>query len=157
MLSVALLSLMSSTLALSGCGRSNEETKGTGETSNKSSFKVALVMSGPASDNGWNASALKGLNAVQKELNLPDTDVAHEESRTTDGQREESLRGYASQRYNVIFAHGHEYEALATKMEKEFPKTLFVVSSSNQVGLNTTPSLSNWKMVPTSKGCSPPG
>jgi len=151
-LPTALLILFACAIAMPGCGRSGDDSnansakssQGTNDVPGKatdatSDFKVALVMSGPASDNGWNAGALKGLEAVKKELNLSEANVAHEESRTTTGQQDESLRGYASQKYNIIFAHGHEYQDLALKMESEFPKTLFVVSSADKVGKNTAP------------------
>lgn len=154
--SFALFCTLALSLAVPGCGRSGEQnttpptptkagtSDATGNTTgnaptNAPDFKVALVMSGPASDNGWNASALKALDEVKKELNLSEANVAHEENRTTDGLRDESLQGYASQKYNIVFAHGHEYEAAALKIEAKFPKTLFVVSSSDKVGKNTAP------------------
>ncbi len=154
---LALLCTLALAIVVPGCGRSSEENTNT--TSNTTSnatkvrtphkiatgpvevanFKVALVTSGPTSDNGWNAGALKALDEVKKEMNLSESNVAHEENRTTDGQRDESLRGYASQKFNVIFCHGNEYEPIALKMESEFPKTLFVVSSSDKLGDNTAP------------------
>lgn len=139
--------------ALSGCGRSEPaatpdakpgDTKtaaaspGTTPTAG-SDFKVAVVMSGPISDNGWNAGAFKALQAVQKELNLSDANVAKAENAKTASDQTENLQSFASKKFNVVFGHGHEYEDLALKMEKDFPNTMFVISSGEKVGHNTMP------------------
>lgn len=126
-----------------GCGRKAETPPApepsAPNTSGTETFKVALVMSGPTSDNGWNASAYKALQAVQTELNLPKDNVAYVENAKTAGQQEENLRAYASKGYNIVFAHGSEYEDIALKLEKDFPKTLFVVSSGRKVSAHVTP------------------
>lgn len=137
-------------LALVGCGRSSEtETAPTPApaTGDKAAttggtggdFKVALVMSGPTSDNGWNAGALHALEEVRKELNLSPENSPYVENAKTAGEQEEHLRGFAQKGFNLIFAHGAEYEDMALKMEKDFPKTLFVISSGRKVGSNTMP------------------
>lgn len=143
---LALAAMLS--LALVGCGRSSETETATPPpapaTGDKAAttggdFKVALVMSGPTSDNGWNAGALHALEAVRKELNLSDENSPYVENAKTAGEQEEHLRGFAQKGFNLIFAHGAEYEDMALKMEKDFPKTLFVISSGRKVGSNTMP------------------
>ncbi len=148
---VALIGLM--LLPAFGCGRSNENDNAPSSTppapasasttapggGSGGAFKVALVMSGPTSDNGWNAGALKALEAVRKELSLSDEDSPYVDNKTTPGNQEENLRAFASKGYNIVFGHGAEYEAPALKMESEFPKTLFVISSGRKVGNNTMP------------------
>jgi basic membrane protein A len=139
-------------LAIAGCGRSTstpdtgsapsaapdaKSSAGTG--SGAGNFKVALVMSGPTSDNSWNAGAYKALQSVKQALKLSDADAASVDSQTSDSQQNESLNSFATQKFNIIFAHGHEYQGPALKMEKDFPNTLFVVSSGDKIGSNTTP------------------
>ena len=102
-------------------------------------FKVALVTSGPTSDNGWNAGAYKALQAVKADMKLSDLDAANVENQTSTSQQDASLRAFASQKYNIVFAHGHEYQDQALNMESDFPSTLFVVSSGDKVGKNTAP------------------
>jgi basic membrane lipoprotein Med (substrate-binding protein (PBP1-ABC) superfamily) len=133
---------------MTGCGRTSETPTpptATGSSAppapgaDSGGFKVALVMSGPTSDNGWNAGAYKALQAIRKELNLSDADSPYADNAKSPGEQEENLRAFASKGYNVVFGHGSEYEDKALKMEKDFPKTLFVISSGSKVGRNTMP------------------
>ncbi len=128
-----------------GCGRNNTASDTApaaitpSASSDTGSFKVALVMSGPTSDNGWNAGAKKALDSVQKELNLDASNVSFVESQTSASQQDESLRAFAQKGYNLVFGHGTEYEELAKKIEKDFPNTVFVISSGAVPGTNTSP------------------
>ena len=132
-------------LALAGCGRpasdANPPTGKPGDTvaPPTGSFKVALVMSGSTSDNGWNAGAFKAFQAVKSNLGLSNEEVASIDKQTAPGDQEKSLRAFATKKYNLVFGHGAEYEAPALKMESDFPNTLFVISSGRQVGKNTMP------------------
>ncbi len=146
---------LTSLLAFCGCGRSTPASDNataspiaaSGKISPPPStgsavagdFKVALVTSGPTSDNGWNAGAFKALQAVKAELKLSDLNASSVEDQTSPSQQDESLNAFASQKYNIIFAHGHEYQEKALGMESQFPDTLFVVSSGDKVGKNTAP------------------
>src|SRR5262249_21881332 len=105
-------------LICSGCGRTEESntSNGTGPADNTNkvsgntstgpsggAFKVALVMSGPKSDNGWNAGAAKALDAVKTQLNLSDEDVKSVDNQTSAGDQEKSLRDFAAKKFNLVF------------------------------------------------------
>jgi len=138
-------------LALTGCGRSNDTppappptTPGPAPQASTSpttggDFKVAAVLSGPQSDNGWNAGGAKALAAVKKALNLPEDDVKLVDSQTSAADQEKSLSDFAAKKFNIVFGHGTEYEEMALKMEDKFPDTLFVISSGSKVGKHTMP------------------
>jgi basic membrane protein A len=132
-------------VALAGCGRTETDAAGTAPTKTSGPaaaagpFKVGLVMSGSTSDGGWNAGALKAFQAVKSSLGLSDDDTSYIEKQTAAGDQEKSLRGFATKKYNLVFGHGSEYEALALKMESDFPQTMFVISSGRKVGKNTMP------------------
>lgn len=148
-----LMTLTATLIGLAGCGRSGPEQPSAGNTptapttpsvpiasgAGDGSFKIGLIMSGPTSDNGWNNGAFKALKAVQKELDLKDSDVAYVDNQTAAGQQEKSLRDFAQKKYNMVFGHGSEYETPAMKMEGDYPSTLFVISSGRQLGKNTMP------------------
>ncbi len=145
-LPLALLSVSALSLALlTGCGRTDTSPTTPGSAPPPAagvaggSFKVALVMSGPTSDNGWNNGALKAFEAVKSNLHLSSDDASYVEKQTAPGDQEKSLRAFATKKYNLIFGHGSEYEAIALKMESDFPNSLFVISSGRQVGKNTMP------------------
>ena len=86
-------------------------------------LKVALVLPGPVSDKGFNASAHKGLMLVKK--NLGDkVEIAFSES----VQRPDfvsALRDYANRGYNVIYAHGFQWGDAIAKVAAENPKKRF--------------------------------
>ena len=152
-LTLSLFSLLAMAI-LTACGRNEEtptpktetETKtatapptSTPGTEASSGFKVALVTSGPTSDNGWNAGAYKALEAVRTELKLSKEDSPNVENQQSPNDREKNMRDFARKGANLVFGHGSEYEEIALKIEAEFPKTLFVISSGRKVGKNTMP------------------
>lgn len=127
---------------LVGCGR-NENT-GAGTTTSDTTakpaaggktLKVALITPGSVSDNGWNANAYDGVKAVEKETGA---EVQNVEAKT-DVEQDKELQAFGSKGYDIVFAHGGEFDSKCTKIESQFPKTLFVVSSGRTVGKNTTP------------------
>ena len=136
-------------LSLFGCGRTEPEATppGSGTTPGKKTeavsgaFKVALVTPGSVSDGGWNASALAALNQIKGELGAETQNVEAKDA----SSQEENLRSYASKGYNIVFAHGGEFETVALKIEKDFPRTLFVIPSGRTIGTNTTPVVLNLK------------
>jgi basic membrane lipoprotein Med (substrate-binding protein (PBP1-ABC) superfamily) len=146
-----LLTALSIVVSIVGCGQSKPEDAAptttppakdaavtppsTGVPAPTGTLKVALVTPGAVSDNGWNAGAYKGLQAVKTQLGA---DVENVEANSP-SKREENLRAYASKGYNVVIGHGTEFEDLALKIEGDFPKTLFVISSGAKTGKNTQP------------------
>jgi basic membrane lipoprotein Med (substrate-binding protein (PBP1-ABC) superfamily) len=148
---IHLLAIAITGVSVIGCGRSTPSDSGSASTSTQaagqsgtaapsaSDFKVALVMSGPTTDNGWNAGALKALKDVQKELNLTDAQISYKENAKSPSDQNENLQAFASQGYTVVIGHGEEYQDIALKMESQFPKTHFVISSGSKLGKNTTP------------------
>ena len=136
----SLTALTFAAFAFVGCNPSEKKQDSSTATQSPSSdFKVALVASGPTSDNGWNAGGLKGLETVKAELGLKDDQVVSVDNQKSASEQEKSLTAFASKKFNVVFAHGNEYEEIALKIEKDFPKTLFVISSGRKIGSNTTP------------------
>ena len=59
-------------------------------------FKVALVMSGPKSDNGWNSGASKALDSVKSELELSDAAVKSVDNQTDAANQAKSCLLYTS-------------------------------------------------------------
>jgi basic membrane protein A and related proteins len=133
-------------LAAAGCGPANPPPAsnapaqpGTPGATAPAGFKVALVTTGPRTDGGWNAGAFKGLDEVKTALGLTDADVASIDNQKSAGEQEESLRAFATKKFNMVIGHGHEYDEIAHKIEKDFPDTLFVISSGEKTGARITP------------------
>jgi basic membrane lipoprotein Med (substrate-binding protein (PBP1-ABC) superfamily) len=122
--SLLILFLLATTsVCLPACGGGGGE---------KSEFRVALLLTGPISDDGWNASAYEGLRLVEREL---EAQVAKVES-LDKSQFEENLREFAAQGYDLIFGHAYEFQDAALRIGAEFPKTTFVVIAGNSHSKN---------------------
>jgi basic membrane protein A len=89
-------------------------------------IKVALLLSGPANDQGWNAIAVAGLKdaeekfgiekSIMENLGIADTEAAY--------------RDYASQGYDLIIGHGYQFGSPAAKVSKDFPDQYFMATES---------------------------
>jgi basic membrane protein A len=115
-------------ILLAGCGSHKPATS--------SGFSVALLTTGPVSDGGWNQSAQDGVNLTKKDLGAK---TSTEESLTPD-KFADAFRDYASQGYQLIFAHGDEFGPTAEQASKQFPKTVFITTGGDEAaGSNIAP------------------
>jgi basic membrane protein A and related proteins len=96
------------------------------EAEPQTQFKVAMLLPGPISDQGWNASAHDGLMQIKEKL---DAEVAFVES-VSASDMEELFRGYALQGYNLIFGHGFQFGDPASRVAPDFPGIKFVITST---------------------------
>lgn len=133
------LPLLLTLFAAAGCG-SNHTKQADGTPAQPvaaaSSFKVALLTTGPVTDGGWNQSAYEGLQLIQKDLGAQ---IDKQES-LKPAQFRESFQDFASKGYNVIFAHGDEFGKDAAAVAKQFPKTVFITTGGNETpGPNVAP------------------
>ncbi len=97
------------------------------ESADGEALQVALVMTGPINDQGWNASAYAGLTKIEEELGA---EVAFTES-VAAADLEEVYRGYADIGYDIIIGHGFEFGDVATAVGPDYPETFFLVTSSD--------------------------
>lgn len=124
------ISLIAATAVLfTGCG--SHPSSG---SSSSSSFKVALLTDGPVTDGGWNQSAYEAITSVGKSLGCK---VSNEQ--TDQSQFDSAFTSYAQQGYNVIFAHGDEYQDSAARIAPKFPKTVFITTGGEKVLPNLSP------------------
>lgn len=117
-------------LSIAGCGgKKAEEPSPTQEEDEigEAPFKVALLLPGPITDMGWNASAYEGLMAARDELGV---EVAYTEN-VSPSDAGEFYRGYAERGFGIVIGHGFQFGDGAKLVAKEFPETAFVVTSSN--------------------------
>jgi basic membrane protein A and related proteins len=104
-------------------------------TASDDTFRVALLTSGPVSDAGWYAGAFEGLKLIGAELGA---EVSHQQTRTP-AEFDEALISYASSGYDLVFAHGFEYQDAAMRVGPDYPETTFIVSAGGRVGSNVIP------------------
>ncbi|MDC7230206.1 MAG: BMP family protein [Sphaerochaetaceae bacterium] len=90
-------------------------------------MKVALLLSGPANDQGWNAVAFAGLKEAEEKYNLQ---TAYSENvGIADG--EAAFRDYAAQGYDLVIGHGFQFGEPAVRVSSQFPETKFMAIESN--------------------------
>jgi len=103
--------------------------------STDSSFKVALLTTGPVTDGGWNQSAYNGLLKIQKDLGA----TIDKQENLKEAQFVDAFRDFANRGYNLIIGHGDEFGPAAAKVAAQFPNVDFVTSGGEKNG----PNLSN--------------
>jgi basic membrane lipoprotein Med (substrate-binding protein (PBP1-ABC) superfamily) len=96
------------------------------------SLRVALLTPGPISDQAWNGEAYRGLVAVKDSLGAA---ISHIQTRTP-ASFDENFREYGKQGYDLVIGHGFEYKDAAERIAPSFPKTVFLVTSSEVSGPN---------------------
>ncbi|NCC64978.1 MAG: BMP family ABC transporter substrate-binding protein [Spirochaetia bacterium] len=122
---IALILVLVSTALVGGGAKEKVESEG--------KLKVALLLSGPANDQGWNAVAFAGLQEAKEKYNLQ---TAYSENvGIADG--EAAFRDYAAQGYDLVIGHGFQFGEPASRISSQFPKTKFMAIESNAYNANT--------------------
>jgi basic membrane lipoprotein Med (substrate-binding protein (PBP1-ABC) superfamily) len=117
--------------AAAACGRGSDTGKTTDRPAAKQ-FKVALLTPGPISDQSWNGGAYQGLLRIKDSLGAS---VSHIQTKTP-AEFEEQFRQYGAHGYDLVFGHGFEFQDAAKRVGPEFPKTIYVTTSSSTSGDN---------------------
>src|SRR5438309_8499701 len=83
-------------------------------------------------DKAWNQSAHEGLKMIEKKMGA--------RSAYTEGvaqpDQAEVLSDYARRGFDLIFAHGGEFDAAGKQVAAKFPKTRFVIDNGTNKGPN---------------------
>ena len=89
-------------------------------------LKVALILSGPANDQGWNAIAVAGIKASEEEFGI---EAAYSEN-VSIADSEAAYRDYAAQGFNLIIGHGFQFGEPAANVSKDFPDQYFMATEA---------------------------
>ncbi len=98
-------------------------------------IRVGLITPGSIADAAWNSGAYRGLEQIRDSLGLS---VSHVDARTP-AEQDEALRAYAAQGYELVFAHGFEFQDAAERVSAQYPRTAFVITSGRRVQGNVAP------------------
>lgn len=98
-------------------------------------LRAALLTAGPVSDAGWYAGAYEGLLMLQDSLGA---EVSHQQT-STPAEYDEAFLSYGSGGYDLIFAHGFEYQDAAIRAGADFPNTTIIVSGGGRFAANVVP------------------
>ena len=121
-------------LLLAACAGEQSEGRAA-TTEGGDALRVALLTQGPVSDAGWYAGAYEGLMLLQDSLGAQ---VSHQQTRTP-AEFDEAFRSYAAAGYDLVFAHGFEYQDAALRAGEQFPEMTIVVSGGGRFAQNVVP------------------
>ena len=93
---------------------------------------MALILSGPANDQGWNAVAVAGLEATAEKFGLSTTIMEN----VSIADSEAAYRQLAAEGYDIIIGHGYQYGEPAAAVSHEFPNKYFIATESNSYSEN---------------------
>ena len=114
----------SGSLLLKACSSStqtNQSSSGT-TTGGGEGFKVAIALPGVVSDKAWNQAGFEGVNITKEKLGA---ETAYVEQVPQPDQAE-ALSDFARRGFNLVFAHGGQFDAAVEQVAAQFPKTFFV-------------------------------
>jgi basic membrane protein A and related proteins len=115
-------------LTMTACGGGSGDSGGSASGDAASdSFKVAFLLPGSPTDQGYNADGQRSADMVEEELGA---DVAVTENVGVPNQAD-VYRQYASQGYQVVIGWGGQFTDGATTVAAEFPDTTFLVVNGN--------------------------
>ncbi|MBD2509877.1 BMP family protein [Nostoc muscorum FACHB-395] len=112
---------------------SNKPTAPTATTTGGTEgFKIAIALPGMITDKGWNQSGYEGINLAKQRLGA---ETAYVE-KVAQADQTEVLTDFARKGYNLIFAHGGQFDAAIEQVASQFPNTFFVGINGNLKGEN---------------------
>ena len=126
-------------LAFTGCGTSTNSPNKAAETAPQTKVekvRIALVLPATVDDLAWGQSMVEGLKAVQKTMGADKVEVATSEKLGSPVDAGAAIRQYATQGYDIIIAHGSQYQSVLMDIAKDFPKTTFAYGSGFTTAAN---------------------
>lgn len=102
-------------------------------------LKVALALTGPKTDGGWNQVAYEG---VMMAVDILDAEMVFSENvKASDYER--LIRDYAKNGNDVVIGHGYEFSDAISKVAEEFPDIYFLITSTTLTNEKNLGSLNN--------------
>ena len=118
---------LASSLLLKACA-----TNSTTTTDSSEKFKVAMVLPGIITDRAWNQIGYEGLKLVEQQL---EAEIAYME-RVGQAEQAEALSDFARRGYNLVYAHGGQFDAAIEQVASQFPNTFFIGVNGAVAGKN---------------------
>ncbi|MDQ6611674.1 MAG: BMP family protein [Gemmatimonadota bacterium] len=129
---VRVVALVVAIISVNACNAKDNRSSDTVKLANGAQMRVALLTSGPISDQGWNGGAYDGLLAIRDSLGATISNIQTK----TPAEYDENFRQYGAQNYTLVFGHGFEFQDAAARVAPQFPKTAYVVTSGRVVAPN---------------------
>ncbi|MDI6880578.1 MAG: BMP family protein [Desulfitobacteriaceae bacterium] len=125
--------------AIAGCSNSGTTAntpQKPAESPKAEKIRIALVLPATVDDMAWGQSMVEGLKAVQKSMGEDKVELATSEKLGNAVDAGAAIRQYATQGYDIILAHGSQYQSVLGEIAKDFPKTTFAYGTGFTTGPN---------------------
>lgn len=115
-------------LLLKACNNNQSSTTTDGEDA----FKIAIALPGSITDKTWNQSGYEGVQLAREKLG---GEIAFLEQ-IPQAEQTEALTDFARKNYNLIFAHGGQFDAAIQQVAPQFSNTFFIAVNGAIQGEN---------------------
>ncbi|MDJ0660818.1 MAG: BMP family protein [Crocosphaera sp.] len=126
-------SALLASLVLKACGNNNNSTSTTEDTSTatteekeitetQNTLKIAIILPGIITDKAWNQTGYEGVKLTEEKLGA---EIAYVEQ-VSQADQAETLADFARRGYNLIYAHGGQFDAAIQQVAGQFPDTFFI-------------------------------
>ncbi len=112
-------------LILKACGNNNNSTSTTEEKPIRKSpnpLKIAIVLPGIITDKAWNQTGYEGVKLAEEKLGA---EIAYVEQ-ISQADQAETLADFARRGYNLVYAHGGQFDAAIQQVAGQFSDTFFI-------------------------------
>ena len=140
-------------LPLAGCGTGSGSGAGSGtDSGEKDSYKVAIVISGPAMDGGWGQGHYESLRRACE--NHPKWEMLEPKENTATADAATAAQSYVDQDVDLIIAAGNEFASawgeVVAEAAEEKPAVKFLMTNTDpEVDLAEYETLDNLECVQT--------
>lgn len=121
--------LLTSSAAIAGsvflkaCANNSSEPTATSSASpGATDFKAAIILPGVITDKAWNQAGYTGLTEIKNTLGA---EIAYVE-KIGQAEQAEALSDFARRGFNLVYAHGGQFDAAVKQVAGQFPNTFFV-------------------------------
>ncbi len=87
--------------------------------------KVALIIPSTIDDLAWSQIMYEGIKSVQEQYGEDKVEIEVSERLWNAVDAGAAIRQYASQGFNIVIAHGAQYQSVLDEVAPDFPKTSF--------------------------------
>ncbi len=135
-LQVVLAMVLALSLLIAGCGGTEQKPAAPKADAPKTQkLKIALVLPSTVDDMAWAQSMYEALKKLQSQ-SKDGIELAVSERMGKPVDAGAAIRQYATQGFDIIIAHGAQYQSVVKEIAPEFPKITFAYGTGFQTGPN---------------------
>ncbi|MBN1487817.1 MAG: BMP family protein [Anaerolineae bacterium] len=103
-----------------------------GGTTSSDKIRIALILPSTIDDMAWSQSMYEGILAIQEELGMDKVDFEYSESLGNPVDAGAAIREYADKGFNIIIAHGSQYQSVLDEVAPDYPEVSFAYGTGYQ-------------------------